>query len=53
MDQNLAVIVVWILARHMGQRPPAAMMSLAQPWQVHCRCYNLSEAAVASNLISL
>ena len=35
--QNLAVIVVWILARHTGQRPPAAMMSLAQAWQVHGR----------------
>lgn len=29
--QNLAVIVVWILERHMGQSPPAALMSLAQP----------------------
>ena len=35
--QNLAVMVLWMLARHMGQRAPAAMMPLAQPWQVHCR----------------
>ena len=35
--QNLAVIVLRILVRHIGQRAPAAMMSLAQPWHVHCR----------------
>ena len=35
--QNLAVMVLRMLARHMGQRAPAAMMPLAQPWQVHCR----------------
>ena len=38
-DQNLAVMVLWMLVRHMGQRAPAAMMSEAQLWQVHCRCH--------------
>ena len=36
--QNLAVIVVWMLARQMGQSAMGrAMMSVAQPWQVHCK----------------
>lgn len=38
-----------ILVQHMRQMAPVAMMSLVQPWQVHCTLHTPSDVAVASS----